>query len=279
MTNMVRVAGRAARFGAVRRRMVSVARAAVARAAYRLGLDSPAIDLASEAFANSGPHYRSWLADDLQAIGYRSQIGQDVLIDRHIFAGRRGGVFVDVGAHAGVALSNTFFLEQERGWSGVCIEPNPDLFPQLQSARTARCIPAAIGPTEGSVPFRVVTGEADVLSGIETAYDRRHRVRLEHERARLGSQARIIDVPMRRLDTVLREAGIDRVDFLSIDVEGAEAGVLDSIDLRAFDVGAVIIENNYRSWSIPRRFRRQRYQLLLRIGWDELYVPNPARLP
>jgi hypothetical protein len=78
---------------------------------------------------------------------------------------------------------------------------------------------------------------------------------------------------MRRLDTVLRDAGMDQVDLLSIDVEGGERGVLDSIDLQTFDVAAVIIGNQFHQWSIARWFRRQGYRLI-----DELYVPNPARL-
>ena len=242
--------------------MINVARAVVAPSAY--AFNPPLVEpLTSEA---------------VEEAGYCSQLGQDLLIDRHVFAGRREGFFVDVGAHDGVTWNNTVFFERERGWSGLCIEPNPSVFPRLQSARSAECIRSAIGPHDATVPFRVVTGYAEMLSGIDTAYDRRHRARLERERAEFGGDTHIVRVPMRRLDTVLRDAGINRVDLLSIDVEGGESGVLDSIDLRTFHVAAVIIENHFHKWSIARRFRRQGYQLMLRLGWDELYMPNPARL-
>lgn len=253
---------RSARALAVRHKLINIARAVVAPGAYTF--NPPLVEpLTSKA---------------VEEAGYSSQLGQDLLIDRHVFAGRREGFFVDVGAHDGVTWNNTVFFERERAWSGLCIEPNPNVFPRLQSARRAECIRAAVGPNDASVPFRVVTGYAEMLSGVDTAYDRRHRARLERERAEFGGDSQIIKVPMRRLDTVLRNAGMDRVDLLSIDVEGGEGGVLDSIDLRTFHVAAVIIENYFHKWSIARRFRQQGYQLMLRLGFDELYMPNPARL-
>lgn len=247
---------------ALRRKLINLARAVLAPSAY----------------AFNPPLVEPLTSEGVEQAGYCSQLGQDLLIDRHVFAGRHEGFFVDVGAHDGVTWNNTVFFERERRWSGLCIEPNPNVFPRLQSARKAECIRAAIGPDDASVPFRVVTGYAEMLSGIDTAYDRRHRARLERERAGFGGDTHIVRVPMRRLDTVLRDAGIDRVDLLSIDVEGGEGGVLDSIDLRTFHVAAVIIENYFHKWSIARRFRRQGYQLMLRLGFDELYMPNPVRL-
>ena len=40
---------------------------------------------------------------------------------------RRGGVFVEAGANDGYAQSNTYYFERMRGWSGVLIEPVPEL--------------------------------------------------------------------------------------------------------------------------------------------------------
>ena len=54
-----------------------------------------------------------------------SQNGQDVVLANDVFARKRKGVFVDVGAHDGVTFSNTLMLERDFDWSGVCIEPLP----------------------------------------------------------------------------------------------------------------------------------------------------------
>eukprot|EP00966_Prymnesium_polylepis_P102672 2378404-Prymnesium_polylepis.1 len=55
---------------------------------------------------------------------YKGQEGQDKWVDQHIFRGRRGGVFVDLGCYDGVTYSNTWYFERVLNWSGVCVEPN-----------------------------------------------------------------------------------------------------------------------------------------------------------
>ena len=45
----------------------------------------------------------------------------------------RHGTFVDLGCYDGVTYSNTWYFERVLGWSGVCAEPNPDVFPRIAS--------------------------------------------------------------------------------------------------------------------------------------------------
>ena len=208
------------------------------------------------------------------APGYHSQIAQDYFLDRHVFLGRTGGVFVDVGAHDGVNLNNTLFFEADRGWTGVCIEPQPDVFPRLRESRSAVCVQAAIGDTPGTMPFVVGEGPSEMLSGLAASYGSRNRTRVK----RFG-QTKTIDVEVRRLDEVLRALKIDRVDLLSIDVEGGELGVINSIDLAEYGWPIVVMENNYRSWPQVQAMRRQGYQLLCRIEFDEVFIPVGTRLP
>ena len=185
-------------------------------------------------------------------------------------------MFVDVGAHDGVNLNNTLFFEVDRGWTGVCIEPQPDVFIRLREARSAVCVQAAIGGTPGTMPFvvgGVQGGEGGMLSGLVASYDSRHWTRIKGT-----GPTKTIDVEVRRLDEVLRASKIDRVDLLSIDVEGGELGVINSIDLAEFGRPIVVMENNYRSWPQVRAMRRQGYQLLCRIEWDEVFIPVGARI-
>ena len=55
---------------------------------------------------------------------YISQLGQDKFIDE-FFGKKEKLTFLDVGAHDGVTISNTFFLEKNRNWNGICIEAQP----------------------------------------------------------------------------------------------------------------------------------------------------------
>jgi hypothetical protein len=45
----------------------------------------------------------------------------------------RHGTFVDLGCYDGVTYSNTWYFERKLGWSGVCVEPNPTVFPRIAS--------------------------------------------------------------------------------------------------------------------------------------------------
>ena len=91
--------------------------------------------------------------DDALQAGYHSQFGQDLMLDRHIFAGLAGGIFADVGAYDGVTHSNSYFLEQHRGWSGVCVEANPEAFVACKAARSSPCVHAAICETGSTAEF------------------------------------------------------------------------------------------------------------------------------
>src|SRR4051812_41235378 len=76
---------------------------------------------------------------------YFSGALQDVWVDR-IFQAKRTGYFLDFGAFDGLDMSNTLYLERERNWTGICVEPNPSWYPKLCAARTAICINAALWP-------------------------------------------------------------------------------------------------------------------------------------
>ena len=111
-----------------------------------------------------------------------------------------------------------------------------------------------------------------MLSGLISTYDRRHVRRIDRELSSQGGDSQTVHVQARRLDMLLREHGLDHVDLLTVDVEGGELQVLNSISLPEFSVGVLLVENGYRSWSIPRALRRQGYQLICRISADEVYM-------
>jgi FkbM family methyltransferase len=177
---------------------------------------------------------------------YFSQEGQDKFLDTYIFKGFRDGVFVDVGAHDGKSFSNTMFFESERGWSGLLIEPNPTVFERLKQNRPhARAEQCAISESEGLVDFLQITGYSEMLSGIPSAYDPRHKERVESELEGDGGSATTIQVQSKRFSTVARAHNLSRIHYLSIDVEGAEASVLRSIDFTQVFIDVIGFESNY----------------------------------
>ena len=179
-------------------------------------------------------------------VTYSGQIGQDFLLDSAVFQGMRDGVFVDIGAHDGTTLSNTLVFERERGWRGLCIEPNPAVFSELARARQVPTLNVAVGAENGFLPFRQVTGHGEMLSGLADEASPDHVARIEREIARFGGRTTIINVPVRRLADILAEHEIDEVHYLSIDTEGAEHAILASLDQARLFVHVVDVECNDR---------------------------------
>jgi FkbM family methyltransferase len=176
---------------------------------------------------------------------YYSQVDQDRILNEEVFCGMRNGVFVDVGAHDGISLSNTLMFEREFGWTGLCIEPNPDVFPLLIENRSAVCLEIAIAKRDGRLPFIKVDGNPQMLSGLSQSMDTRHRERIERETKEHNTSHSVMEVNVRPLASVLSEHRISEIHYLSIDTEGNETDVLASIDFHAVMIHAITVEANY----------------------------------
>jgi FkbM family methyltransferase len=204
-----------------------------------------------------------------------SQLGQDKIVDEYLH-GKRNGVFVDIGAYDGVTFSNTLMLERERDWTGICIEPLPDVYAELRKNRSCACVQACIGNREDpEVEFLAVQSgcvSTRMLSGVLSEYDPRHLARVDIELNAFGGTKSLIQVPMRNLHAVLQEHGIGNVDYLSIDTEGSELLILRSTILSALGNPCITIENNYDDPSIDAALRSQGYRLHTIIAWDRFYV-------
>jgi FkbM family methyltransferase len=208
---------------------------------------------------------------ELQAQGYFSQCGQDKWVMETAFPGLRGGVFVDIGAHDGISFSNTYVLERSMGWTGLAIEPMPDVCDRLERNRRCLKVRGCIGGFNGTAAFLRISGYSEMLSGLVDQYDPRHLERIRHEVSAHGGTLEEIQVPCFRLDALLAEHGLRAVDYLSLDVEGAEYEILKNIDFAKIDVRLWGIENNYRDPRIPKLMGENGYDLVAIVG-DELYL-------
>ena len=59
-----------------------------------------------------------------------SQLKQDLnIID--FYKSKKNCYFVDIGAHDGINLSNTYLLEKKYNWTGICFEPLKKIYSDL----------------------------------------------------------------------------------------------------------------------------------------------------
>ena len=96
------------------------------------------------------------------------------------FTRKKNGYFIEIGAYDGIAISNTYALERQLGWKGICVEPLPTRFADLVTNRTANCCDLAVYHTTGlNVSFDIAGGDCstiDMLSGINMNIDTRKQL-------------------------------------------------------------------------------------------------------
>lgn len=143
------------------------------------------------------------------------------------------GFYIDVGAAEPGHLSVTR-LFYENGWSGINIEPNPQLFQELQKART-RDVNLMVGAAETSGTKTFYRIGTTGLSTLDTAVAEHH--------AATGWEVERIDIACRTLADICAEHRPEGpIHFLKIDVEGGEGAVLAGMDLHRFRPWIILLE-------------------------------------
>lgn len=203
--------------------------------------------------------YRRWASERAP---YKSQHGQDWWVDRTLNR-KRGGFFLDLAAADGVWISNTHFLENHRGWRGICIEPNPELFAKLSAARSATCVDRCISNREEEVSFRT---DDPIVGGI-VADDTDNKP---------GEGGTLVAMRAVTLTSLLDELGAPRhIDYFSLDVEGSEDRVIRGLDLHRYTFGVLTVERP--SAYVDGTLRQHGYREVRRVGPDAFYVHGAHR--
>lgn len=220
------------------------------------------------------PNWRSALWDARRAAGldaeYHSHQGQDAFVHQTFFPDKRDGVFVDIGAYDGVTWSNSLFFERALGWTGLCVEASPRRYAKYRlSDRKAPCVNVAVGDRDGEAQFLDVVSGMTMMNGLLDTLAPDQRFLIEGR----GSRTEVITVPLRRLDGLLREHDVAQVDFLTIDVEGAEAAILGVFDLDAFAVQVICLESRTPNLALRADLAARGFDFVCRFeGGDEIFA-------
>ncbi|CAG7816645.1 unnamed protein product [Allacma fusca] len=153
-------------------------------------------------------------------------------IAKKIFQGKTNGFFIECGALDGETRSNTLSLEKDLGWKGLLIEADPKNFKLLlkknRRAWAASCC-LAVHPFPHEVIFTPNFNTGKIKS----------ELRGVGKPALKTSGTRVQCLP---LFSLLSAIGVKTVDFFSLDVEGFEMGVLESIPFDLLTIKVLTVE-------------------------------------
>ena len=188
------------------------------------------------------------------------------------------GYFVELGANNGVHQSNTLYFEKYRGWRGVLVEPTLHNYLMCRQNRAANnkffCNACAsfdykdkfveiIYSNLMSVPLGL---ESDIADPVGHAKEGKQFLQAFEENVSFGAVAKT-------LNQILLEADAPKlIDFLSLDVEGAEIEDLRGLDHAQFKFKYACIEN--RSFDRLNDFMANHgYVFIEKLShWDYLFA-------
>jgi len=196
----------------------------------------------------------------------KSQIGQDLNVV-NFYREKQNGFFVDIGANDGLNLSNSYFLESQYNWKGICCEPVPYIYEQLvQNRPNAICINDAVyHSSDLTVVFDIARDT--LYSGISENIDTWKEC--------VDRDKTTITVNTISLNDLLDKNNAPSfIEYISLDTEGSEYEILRTCDFNKYTFGLIDVEHNYQE---PRR--SQIKELLLSNGyvyvgennWDDMY--------
>lgn len=159
-----------------------------------------------------------------------------------------GGFFIEAGANDGIKQSNTLYFEKFRNWSGILIEPIPELAEKCKINR-----PGSITESCALVDFdyknpTIQMQYCDLMSLVKGAMssEMEERQHIEEGMIEQNIQKYDLEVPVNTLTSILVKHDVQKIDFFSLDVEGYELNVLKGLDFDRYKPFYMLIEARYR---------------------------------
>jgi len=207
-----------------------------------------------------------------------SQCGQDKFVLEEIFFNKKHGNFVEVGAHDGISLSNTFAMELNFSWGGVCVEPSSRSSAILKR-RKAQLFNVCACPQE--------------LEGQIVRFRENQRVELSHtifeDLYESPYYAKELEMKeneywdrlkkCKTLDSILTESkiGLKRfpnasniVDYISIDTQGSEWMIMKDFPFDKWNVRVFTIANDMYAGGEKEKNRNKTKSLMENNGYSLL---------
>jgi len=203
-------------------------------------------------------------------------LAENVLI-RDYFDNKENGYFVEVGANDPTNHgSQSWHLETNLNWSGILVEPIPELAEKCRKTRPNSKTYECVCVDEGAPASLTLFIPYDKYSNDEI-----------HCRSAIGknidgskfTQHKEIEVQARTLNSVLEQENAGSIDLLSIDVEGAELEVLLGADLNKYKPSLILLEDKHLYLDKHRYLKNKGYKLVKRTRQNCWYIPNNAKRP
>ena len=169
--------------------------------------------------------------------------------------------YLDVGAHHPIAGNNTY-LFYEKGYRGVLVEPNPALWEVLAATRPGdSLLRAGIGAGgQSEADYYVISGDG----GLNTFSKDMAQSYAASTKGRYSIE-KVLRLPLLDINEVMLKHWGGPPHILSIDTEGYELPILQSIDFGRLRPNVVCVDTLEFG---TRRLRGEALELMAAKGYD-----------
>jgi len=151
---------------------------------------------------------------------------------RDFFRDRRGGFFVDVGSFHYKDFSNTYYLEQVLGWSGLAIDAQEEFAADYLKYRPrTRFFTFFVSDRSDAMQSIFVPDHNRLVASSNKNFSDRYDAS--------GKERKIRTIT---LNDLLERARVTRIDFMSMDIELAEPKALAGFNIKRYRPRLVCVE-------------------------------------
>ena len=186
--------------------------------------------------------------------------------------------FLEFGATDGLALSNTYLLENSCGWTGVLCEPSPQWHDILKKNRPNTKIVTECIWNISNKKLRFFVSDVGVLSTLEQ-FKESDKLSIPGNTKNRIEKGNVVIVNTISLNELIeKEFKGKSPSYISIDTEGSEYEILKGFDFKKYDPVCFTIEHNFTNLQkdIDNIMKNNNYLRIFKeiTAFDAWYVRN-----
>lgn len=221
-------------------------------------------------------HYRRIIVHNYPSY---SQAGEDLIVSA-LFRSFGGAKFsyLDIGANHPDFISNTYLFYRQ-GHRGVCVEPNPVLCSMHRRKRPEDvCLNVGVSIDDRKeADFYLFDGIADGLSTFSKC-DADHWMNVGMDGIGKFKLSKVVRTPLMSINEIISTSGMP--DFLSVDVEGLDLSVLQTLDFEKYEIKCICVETlrygpnkeQFRDAELMQFMKSRGYVVYADTGINTIYV-------
>lgn len=194
----------------------------------------------------AGNLLRWWLYRKKYQTGHFARFGMDKKLENLL--PHRNGFYVELGANDGALASNSYYFELRKDWKGILIEPSPNLYLSCLKRRGEKnsvfcnaCVPFDYLDPYVKMKY---SDSMTISENLELDIgDKQQFIQSGDKYLQPGEKNFEFGAKAVTLNSLLFAANAPKlIDFISLDVEGAELPVLQGVDFSKFNFKFMLIE-------------------------------------